>query len=35
VRAKDYPVVYGGRKLAGTRHHLEKAGLSVAGWRTA
>lgn len=35
LRAKDYPVVYGGRKLAGTRHHLEKAGLSVAGWRTA
>lgn len=35
LAAKDYPVVYGGRKLAFTRHHLEKAGLNVDQWRTA
>ncbi|HET8603883.1 MAG TPA: hypothetical protein VFM09_08155, partial [Marmoricola sp.] len=35
LAAKDYPVVYGGRRLAGTRHHLEKAGLTVDQWRTA
>ena len=33
--AKDYPVVYGGRRLAGTRHHLEKAGLTQPEWRRA
>ncbi len=33
LAAKDYPVVYGGRRLAGTRHHVQKAGLSVAEWR--
>jgi IS605 OrfB family transposase len=34
LAAKDYPVVYGGRRLAGTRHHLEAAGLTETQWRT-
>ena len=33
LAAKDYPVVYGGRRLAGTRHHLEAAGLTEEQWR--
>lgn len=33
LSAKDYPVVYGGRRLAGTRHHLEAAGLTEEQWR--
>lgn len=33
LAAKDYPVVYGGRRLAGTRHHLEQAGLTEEQWR--
>lgn len=33
LAAKDFPVVYGGRRLAGTRHHLEEAGLTGEGWR--
>ena len=28
LAAKDYPVVYGGRRRANTRHHLETAGLT-------
>ncbi len=35
LAAKDYPVVYGGRRLAGTRHHLGTARLTVDEWRTA
>jgi hypothetical protein len=35
LAAKDYPVVYGGRRLAGTRHHLAKAGLTTETWRTS
>ncbi|MBA8803948.1 IS605 OrfB family transposase [Nocardioides ginsengisegetis] len=35
LAAKDYPVVYGGRRLAGTRHHLGKAGLTETQWRRA
>jgi IS605 OrfB family transposase len=31
--AKDYPVVYGGRRLAGNRHQLDKAGLTLERWR--
>jgi IS605 OrfB family transposase len=33
LAAKDYPVVYGGRRLAGTRHHLAKARLTLDAWR--
>lgn len=33
LAAKDYPVVYGGRRRAGTRHHLATAGLTEAQWR--
>lgn len=33
LAAKDYPVVYGSRRLAGTRHHLEAAGLTEEQWR--
>ena len=35
LEAKNFPVVYGGRRLAGTRHHLDKAGLTEDQWRTA
>jgi IS605 OrfB family transposase len=35
LAAKDYPVVYGGRSLAGIRHHLAKAGLTEQQWRTS
>jgi IS605 OrfB family transposase len=35
LATKRYPVVYGGRRLAGTRHHLDRAGLTVEGWKTA
>lgn len=35
LAAKDFPVVYGGRRLAGTRHHLAKAGLTETEWRKA
>ena len=35
LASKDYPVVYGGRRLAGTRHHLTQAGLSNDQWRRA
>ena len=35
LAAKDYPVVYGGRRLAGTRHQLASAGMSREQWRTA
>jgi IS605 OrfB family transposase len=33
LAAKDYPVVYGGRRLAGTRHHLDQAHLTLDEWR--
>jgi IS605 OrfB family transposase len=33
LAAKDHPVVHGGRRLAGTRHHLEAAGLTLEEWR--
>lgn len=35
LTAKDYPVVYGGRRLVRARHHFEEAGLTVDEWRTA
>jgi IS605 OrfB family transposase len=35
LAAKDHPVVFGGRRLAGTRHHLSKTGLTETEWRTA
>ena len=35
LEAKDYPVVYGGRRLAGTRHRLDAAGMTEDRWRTA
>lgn len=35
LAAKDYPVVYGGRRLAGTRHHLARAGLDLEQWQTS
>ncbi len=35
LAAKDYPVVYGGHRLAGSRHHLTKAHLTQSEWRTA
>jgi hypothetical protein len=33
LSAKDYPVVYGSRQLANTRHHLPAAGLTEDQWR--
>lgn len=33
LAAGDFPVVYGGRRLASTRHHLVEAGLTVEDWR--
>lgn len=33
LAAKDYPVVYGGRRLANTRHHLDAAGFTKDTWR--
>jgi IS605 OrfB family transposase len=33
LAAEDHPVVYGGRRRAGTRHHLVSAGLTEAEWR--
>ena len=35
LAATDYPVVYGGRRLACTRHHLDQAGLTESEWRRA
>jgi IS605 OrfB family transposase len=35
LAAKDHPVAYGGRRLANTRHHLNKAGLTAAQWQEA
>jgi IS605 OrfB family transposase len=33
LAAKDYAIVFGGRRLANTRHHLQQAGLSVEQWK--
>lgn len=33
LTAKDYAIVFGGRGLLGTRHHLTQAGLTLALWQ--
>ena len=33
LAAKDYAIVFGGRRLLNTRHHLDQAGLTLGQWQ--